>query len=289
MILLGDGRSCRLESPALRGDGGGERSDVVGAVVALPVDKERRCAGHAAEISGLDVLGDTADVGAMFEVVAEPGRVELELLGVADEISPRQHVLVLQEQVVHRPEGTLSARRFCGFGRQLRLGVDVGQWQVTPYVADGGVGEQLADDGLGQAAVRAFEVTEFDDRDGGVPGTPEVVPVGVDCGDEILDQAGIAEQRPGPLGGGQEGRDPEHGGGKQGGQHGGGQGAEFGLVELCPLEGTGGDQEGHGEADPGMVPLAVTAAFPIGGRMRPWLKRVTAHELSTTPTGLPAT
>ena len=40
---------------------------------------------------------------------------------------------------------------------------------------------------------------------------------------------------------------------------------------------------------PAMVPLPATAAAPIGGRIRPWLSRVTAQELAITAIGLPTT
>ncbi len=40
---------------------------------------------------------------------------------------------------------------------------------------------------------------------------------------------------------------------------------------------------------PEMVPLPITAAQPTGGRTRPRVSRVTAHDVSTTATGLPTT
>ena len=40
---------------------------------------------------------------------------------------------------------------------------------------------------------------------------------------------------------------------------------------------------------PAIVPLPSTAARPIGGRTRPWLSRVTSHELTVTAIGLPTT
>lgn len=45
-------------------DGIGHGADVVGAVVPLAVNKECRCAGDAAEIGGVDVLGDLGFAGA---------------------------------------------------------------------------------------------------------------------------------------------------------------------------------------------------------------------------------
>ncbi len=48
---------------------------------------------------------------------------------------------------MHLPECTLIRGGFGGFGRQLRMGVDVRQRQVTPDVAHVGEVEKLANDG----------------------------------------------------------------------------------------------------------------------------------------------
>ena len=59
--------------------------------------------------------------------------------------------------------------------------MDVGQRQVAPHEAQvARVGEQLADDRLGLAAVGALEVAELDDGDRRVGGPADVVAFGVD-------------------------------------------------------------------------------------------------------------
>ena len=61
-------------------------------------------------------------------------------LGVPHQVVGPQLVLVVEQQVVHRPERALRGRRLGGLGGELGLRVDVGQRQVPPDVADVGVG-----------------------------------------------------------------------------------------------------------------------------------------------------
>ena len=49
----------RISAGANGPDGGREGGDVVGAVVASTVDEKGRCAGNAAEVGAIDVLGDS--------------------------------------------------------------------------------------------------------------------------------------------------------------------------------------------------------------------------------------
>ena len=86
---------------------------------------------------------------------------------------------------------------FGGLGGHLRAGVHVGEGQIPPDVADGRVGEQLADDRFGLPAVGAFEVAELDHGDRSAMRAPDVVTVRIDGRDEVLDQSRIAEQGPG--------------------------------------------------------------------------------------------
>ncbi len=74
---------------------------------------------------------------------------------------------------MHLPECTLIRGGFGGFGRQLRMGVDVRQRQVTPDVAHvGEVAEKLANDGLGLPAVGAGVPTRTRSRP--APGLPRL-------------------------------------------------------------------------------------------------------------------
>ena len=72
---------------------------------------------------------------------------------------------MVEQQVVHLPERALRGGRLGGLGGELGVRVDVGERQVAPDVADvAEVGEQLADDRLGPAAVGALEVAVLDER-----------------------------------------------------------------------------------------------------------------------------
>ena len=82
---------------------------------------------------------------------------------------------------MHLPERALLGRRLGRLGGELGVRVDVGQRQVPPDVADvAEVGEQLAHDGLGLAAVRALEVAVLDERHRRVGGAADVVALRID-------------------------------------------------------------------------------------------------------------
>jgi len=95
--------------------------------VAAPVDEERGCAGHAAQVRALHVLGDPVRPHAVVQVLGEASHVEPESLGVRDQIGQPQTVLVLEQQVVHLPERALIGG---GLGGLL---IAVGL--VTPFAA----------------------------------------------------------------------------------------------------------------------------------------------------------
>src|SRR4051812_29024326 len=64
----------------------GQRLDVVGAIVPLPVDEEGRRAGYAAEVCRLDVLGDPAREDVPLELVMKRIAVQLQFIGVLQQI-----------------------------------------------------------------------------------------------------------------------------------------------------------------------------------------------------------
>ena len=147
-----------------------ERLDVVGTVVALAVDEERRRARDPAEV-GADSTSCATRVSW-----SRPRRSSWKR-SVSRPSSRRtapgraaQLVLVGEQQVVHLPERALGGRGLRRLGGELRVGVHVGQRQVPPHVAEVGVGQQFAHDRLGLAAVGALEVAVLDDRDRGVGG-----------------------------------------------------------------------------------------------------------------------
>ena len=65
----------------------------------------------AADIGGFHVLSDAGGVRVRLEVVAEAVDVEPEFAGVAQQVGRLELVLVLEQQIVHRPECALGAGR----------------------------------------------------------------------------------------------------------------------------------------------------------------------------------
>ena len=100
---------------------------------------------------------------------------------------------MVEQQVVHLPERPLGGGRLDGLGGELRVRVDVGEGQVTPDVADvAEVGEQLAQDRLGPAAVRALEVPVLDDRHRRLDRPANVIAIGVDRHGQVGERLRVA-------------------------------------------------------------------------------------------------
>jgi hypothetical protein len=68
------------------------------------------------EIRAVDILGDSCCPGAAAEVIAEAVDIEPELLRVADQVAELKRVLMVEKQVVHRPERALRGRCLGGLG-----------------------------------------------------------------------------------------------------------------------------------------------------------------------------
>ena len=131
------------------------------------------------------------------QVVAEALDVEAELARrSATRSARRELVLVGEQQVVHLPERALRAGGLGGLGGELGVRVHVVERQVAQDVAQvvARVDEQLADDLLGLAAVRALEVAVLDERDRRVGGAADVVALGVDRLGEVEDVLGGADE-----------------------------------------------------------------------------------------------
>ena len=195
-VLPGSGRAGGRSDfgPDARGlDRSRQRRDVVGAVVSLTVDEEGGCAGYAAEVCGLDVLGDPAPEDVPLELVMKRIAFQPQFIGVLQQVGDPQPVLPGQQQIVHFPELALRRRSLGCLGRQLRLRVDVGERQMPPYVPDVVIGQQISYDGFGPAAVGAFEVAVLDDCHGGGSRAADVVAGGVDRNGQVDQHIRIAE------------------------------------------------------------------------------------------------
>src|SRR4051812_41862836 len=105
--LVGTGRLRLLRGARPRArspPGRGQRVEVVGALMAAPVDEEAGRAGDAACVRARNVLSDPICVVPAAQLIPEALFVEAELLGVVPQRSGGQVILVAQQPVVHLPE-----------------------------------------------------------------------------------------------------------------------------------------------------------------------------------------
>ena len=164
--------------------------------MATAVYEERRGAGNVALVGALDVLGDPRGIDAAAELVPEAVDVEVELLGIADEVLRRQSVLVLEEEVVHLPVLSLRGRRLRGLRRELGARVDVRERQVAEDEAQlvTKVGDEVAQDRLGAPAEGTLEISVFDERHRRAFRPADVVTLGIDGRRQVHDLLGPSER-----------------------------------------------------------------------------------------------
>ncbi len=154
--------------------------------MALPVDEEGRRARNAADVGAVDVLGDLGRALVFAEVVRESLDVEPQPLRVFHQVARLERILVVEQQVVHLPEGPLPGRGFRRLRGKLGVWVDVAQRQMPPHVADvAEVSEQFPNDGFGLTAVRTLEVAVLDHGHRRLHGPPDVIPLRIDLPVEV--------------------------------------------------------------------------------------------------------
>src|SRR5260370_12265570 len=98
----------------------------------LAIDKERGSTRYAGKVGGIHVLADMRGPGVLAQVGGELLGVKAERGGVPDQVTGAERVLVLEERVVHFPERALPGGRLRGFGRELRVRMDVVRRQGRP-------------------------------------------------------------------------------------------------------------------------------------------------------------
>src|SRR5258706_5873714 len=159
------------------GDRGQQRCRLPRTVVSHFVDEQGRRAVDAAAHAAQEILADARRVRARDEILAESREIEREGLGVREQAVVVQRRLVLEQQIVHRPEAVLRACRLGRFGGALGVRVHVAQWKVaiheTQLVARGAA--DVFDHRMRGAAVRTFEVAVFDHRHGRIHRAADVV------------------------------------------------------------------------------------------------------------------
>ena len=141
---------------------------------------------------------------------------------------------MVEQKVVHLPEGALLGRRLGGLRGELGVRMDVVQRQVPPDVADvAEVAQELAHDRLGLPAVRALEVAVLDDRDGRVERPADVVALGSTSMIEVDERLDGAEQRAHAEPSREQRGRAEEQPGEERRAEGGAQDAELRLLELA--------------------------------------------------------
>src|SRR4051812_38353368 len=147
----------------------------------MPVEEERRRAGHAARLPDEPVLRDPHACGRAVYVLREALHVETELLRVLDEerarrLCLRPFRLMLVEQIVHLPELPLRARSLGGagrFGRELVYVVErkIAEGEAHAFAV---LREHALRDGVKLSAGRALVIAELLHLHGRVQTTFEV-------------------------------------------------------------------------------------------------------------------
>jgi hypothetical protein len=105
--------------------GPAERREVIRPHLPLTIDKEGGGARYPAHVGALDVRRNAFAPSVVSKVLGEGVHVDTERFRIPNQILGGQRVLVLEQQVVHRPEGTLRSRRLGCLGRQLGILVNV--------------------------------------------------------------------------------------------------------------------------------------------------------------------
>src|SRR5512133_78104 len=142
-----------------------QRLEIETAVVAHPVDEERRRATHAAAYATHEVIADLPLVSMFREVLRETTRVEAKANRGITEILRCDGLLVLVDPIVHLPVLALRARGLGRLGRRIRERMQRRDREVAEHEADVLRVDELLHDRIRRAAVGALEVAVFDERD----------------------------------------------------------------------------------------------------------------------------
>ena len=199
---------------------------------------------------------------------------------------------MVEQQVVHLPERSLVGGGFGRLGGELGTRMDVVERQMPPHVADvAEVAQQLADDRLGLAAVRALEVAVLDDRDRRFVGTADVVALGID-----VDVRGRRAARRCRAARGSAARAGSSAVARKSSQvtidatSAALRMPSFASSSCCPSNASVAMSSETVKPMPAIVPPPATAAQPTGGRSRPPRQpRDAATSRRAIPTGLPTT
>src|SRR5438067_838995 len=154
--------------------------EVPGAAVELSIDEKGGCAVDACALPAFDVPRNAVEVpldingcGHLVGIELQPGRELHEKLG-------RQAALVVEDAVVHLPVLAVFARELRCFRGGLGQRMNLREREIAKYIAYSAAEMllQTLHDSMGHRAVRALEVTVFDQGDGSVRVALNVVNAG---------------------------------------------------------------------------------------------------------------
>jgi hypothetical protein len=103
------------------------------AGLADSVQEQSGSAVYAVLDAGDEVLPHPFDVRFLFQFAAEAIDVQLQLLGVLEQVPVLQCILVFEEKIVHLPETALRGGGFGGFRSHLRVLMNSGQGIVPVH------------------------------------------------------------------------------------------------------------------------------------------------------------
>src|SRR5262245_767337 len=137
------------------------------AVETYAVDEERWRSIHAATNAAREIAANALGHVVVLECLADTRKVEAQLVGVAEQVSIAQTILVFVQQIVHGPELSLKRRSLGHPRRSRRVGMCLGKRKVAEHETQIRTELQLhaLDDRIGARAVRAFVVAVFDQND----------------------------------------------------------------------------------------------------------------------------
>ena len=134
-------------------------------VVDHAIDEEGWSAAHSALPTTCHVLTHALQIDFIVHLGGKTRDIEIEPLGIVVQVLQLEVSLVVEQQIVHRPEFLLPAGALGCLGRAHGVRVNLLQREVPINEAHAlrKSLEQQLDCGCGLLAVRAFEVAVFED------------------------------------------------------------------------------------------------------------------------------
>lgn len=143
------------------------------------IDIEGRGSVHAAAHATQEILSDPSGMDVVREITAEAEHVEVDRLGIAEDVLAAQLALVLEQNIMHEPKAALPAGGLGHFCRSGRVRVDSRHGKVPEGIANmlAHVELQRLAHQVRGAAETALVVTVLDHGDGRIIRPTNVIAV----------------------------------------------------------------------------------------------------------------